>query len=268
MSSRRQRRPLRATDRTGCARDRRLTSDRPRSMVAHCPARGRICRRRAHPKRHRGRSSMRLGTTISGGALGALLLAAGPAGAQSASAKLVNRGRGGDRQRDDDQLAQGRADHRRGQTTCRPASTPSTSTQIGACEPPEFQSAGGHFDPTGEQHGWNNPQGPSRRRSAERPRRRGRHAVGRALQRLRSRSARAPPRCSTPTARRSSCTQSADDYSERSGRQRRRTDRLRGARQSACRPRIGAPAQEACAPPDGARPRSRRASPGTGLRWS
>jgi superoxide dismutase, Cu-Zn family len=29
----------------------------------------------------------------------------------------------------------------------------------GLCEAPEFTSAGGHFNPTDEQHGWNNPQG-------------------------------------------------------------------------------------------------------------
>ena len=29
----------------------------------------------------------------------------------------------------------------------------------GQCEPPEFTSAGGHFNPTDEQHGWNNPEG-------------------------------------------------------------------------------------------------------------
>jgi superoxide dismutase, Cu-Zn family len=29
---------------------------------------------------------------------------------------------------------------------------------VGICEPP-FTSAGGHFNPTEEQHGWNNPQG-------------------------------------------------------------------------------------------------------------
>ena len=29
---------------------------------------------------------------------------------------------------------------------------------VGICEPP-FESAGGHFNPTDEQHGWNNPQG-------------------------------------------------------------------------------------------------------------
>jgi len=30
---------------------------------------------------------------------------------------------------------------------------------VGSCEAPEFTSAGGHFNPTEEQHGWNNPQG-------------------------------------------------------------------------------------------------------------
>jgi Cu-Zn family superoxide dismutase len=29
---------------------------------------------------------------------------------------------------------------------------------VGICEPP-FESAGGHFNPTDEKHGWNNPQG-------------------------------------------------------------------------------------------------------------
>lgn len=31
--------------------------------------------------------------------------------------------------------------------------------QTGKCDPPDFKSAGGHFNPTDEQHGWNNPQG-------------------------------------------------------------------------------------------------------------
>jgi Cu-Zn family superoxide dismutase len=31
--------------------------------------------------------------------------------------------------------------------------------QTGKCDAPDFQSAGGHFNPTDEQHGWNNPQG-------------------------------------------------------------------------------------------------------------
>ena len=30
----------------------------------------------------------------------------------------------------------------------------------GQCEGPDFQSAGGHYNPTGNQHGWNNPEGP------------------------------------------------------------------------------------------------------------
>jgi len=31
--------------------------------------------------------------------------------------------------------------------------------ETGACEPPDFKSAGGHFNPTGAQHGWKNPEG-------------------------------------------------------------------------------------------------------------
>jgi Cu-Zn family superoxide dismutase len=31
---------------------------------------------------------------------------------------------------------------------------------VGVCEPPEFTSAGGHFNPTGKQHGLQNPAGP------------------------------------------------------------------------------------------------------------
>jgi Cu-Zn family superoxide dismutase len=30
----------------------------------------------------------------------------------------------------------------------------------GACDPPDFMTAGGHFNPTNKQHGLNNPQGP------------------------------------------------------------------------------------------------------------
>lgn len=32
--------------------------------------------------------------------------------------------------------------------------------ETGACEQPDFQSAGGHYNPTGMQHGWDNPEGP------------------------------------------------------------------------------------------------------------
>ena len=31
--------------------------------------------------------------------------------------------------------------------------------ETGQCEPPDFESAGGHYNPTGQQHGWDNPQG-------------------------------------------------------------------------------------------------------------
>lgn len=32
--------------------------------------------------------------------------------------------------------------------------------EAGTCQSHDFQSAGGHFNPTGKQHGFNNPQGP------------------------------------------------------------------------------------------------------------
>lgn len=32
--------------------------------------------------------------------------------------------------------------------------------ETGRCDPPDFQSAGGHFNPTGAAHGFNNPDGP------------------------------------------------------------------------------------------------------------
>jgi superoxide dismutase, Cu-Zn family len=31
--------------------------------------------------------------------------------------------------------------------------------ETGQCEPPDFESAGGHYNPTGKQHGWDNPEG-------------------------------------------------------------------------------------------------------------
>lgn len=32
--------------------------------------------------------------------------------------------------------------------------------ETGQCETPSFESAGGHYNPTGMQHGWDNPEGP------------------------------------------------------------------------------------------------------------
>lgn len=32
--------------------------------------------------------------------------------------------------------------------------------ETGTCETPDFESAGGHFNPTGAEHGWDNPNGP------------------------------------------------------------------------------------------------------------
>jgi Cu-Zn family superoxide dismutase len=32
--------------------------------------------------------------------------------------------------------------------------------ETGACEAPTFESAGGHYNPTDKQHGWDNPEGP------------------------------------------------------------------------------------------------------------
>ena len=30
---------------------------------------------------------------------------------------------------------------------------------VGKCDPPDFKSAGGHFNPEGKKHGWENPEG-------------------------------------------------------------------------------------------------------------
>ncbi len=32
--------------------------------------------------------------------------------------------------------------------------------ETGQCDPPDFESAGGHYNPTDKQHGWDSPQGP------------------------------------------------------------------------------------------------------------
>jgi Cu-Zn family superoxide dismutase len=101
---------------------------------------------------------MRLGTTISGGILGAVLLAAGSAAAQSANAVLINP--------DGEEIGNVAFEQlERGvrifaQAEGLPAGTHAFHIhQTGRCDPPDFQSAGGHFNPIEEQHGWNNPQG-------------------------------------------------------------------------------------------------------------
>jgi len=101
---------------------------------------------------------MRLGIIGFGGALGLALLAAGPAGAQSASAKLVNPDGAAIGSVTMTELAKGV------QIIVEASDLPAGEHAfhihaVGACEPPEFKSAGGHFNPTDAEHGWNNPKG-------------------------------------------------------------------------------------------------------------
>ena len=101
---------------------------------------------------------MRFGTTISGGVLGAALLAAGPAAAQSANAVLLNPAGEEIGTVALEQLERGVRIFVQAERL--PAGVHAFHIhQTGRCDPPDFQSAGGHFNPTEEQHGWNNPQG-------------------------------------------------------------------------------------------------------------
>ena len=101
---------------------------------------------------------MRLGTTMTAGVLGALLLAAGPAAAQSANAVLINPDGEEIGNVALEQLEQGvrifaQADD------LAPGVHAFHIHETGECDAPDFESAGGHFNPTDNQHGWNNPQG-------------------------------------------------------------------------------------------------------------
>ena len=101
---------------------------------------------------------MRPGMTISGALLGALLLAAGPAGAQSANAVLIDPAGEEIGNVALEQLARGVRIFAQA-ANLPPGVHGFHIHTTGQCEAPEFTSAGGHFNPTDEQHGWNNPQG-------------------------------------------------------------------------------------------------------------
>jgi len=101
---------------------------------------------------------MRVGMTICGGILCAALLATGPAGAQSANALLINPDGEEVGNVAIEQLEQGVRIF--AQASGLPPGVHAFHIhQTGQCDTPDFQTAGGHYNPSDEQHGWNNAEG-------------------------------------------------------------------------------------------------------------
>ena len=101
---------------------------------------------------------MRIGTVLVGTLLSVGLLAPAPGSAQSASARLINPDGADVGSVTITQLARGV------QVVLDASDLPAGEHAfhihaVGACEPPEFASAGGHANPTGAEHGWDNPNG-------------------------------------------------------------------------------------------------------------
>jgi len=101
---------------------------------------------------------MRFTMTMVAGAVGATLLAVGPVGAQSANAVLVDPDGNEIGNVALEQLEQGVRIFAQAEGL-PPGVHAFHLHQTGQCEGPDFKSAGGHYNPTGVQHGWNNPEG-------------------------------------------------------------------------------------------------------------
>ena len=101
---------------------------------------------------------MRFTMTMVAGAVGATLLAVGPVGAQSANAVLVDPDGNEIGNVALEQLEQGVRIFAQAEGL-PPGVHAFHIHETGQCEGPDFKSAGGHYNPTGVQHGWNNPEG-------------------------------------------------------------------------------------------------------------